>query len=194
MRYAAPGTVGRCEPGSDMSDILTHPFSIGLAIGLVAVVVVWFNGVFSRRGLARELKALREHLQRQMEITQKGNETQKKEIEELRRLNENLRVTNATLKSKPGRPEMETLVVYDKALHIMNGRAPGFGPAWENAVKEAEAEVAKTDSGIMPMLRKVFRPALGRTAAEPVKLTDGDARDDSASDAYPVQRRDDLAK
>ncbi len=133
---------------------------MGLAVGLVAAIVVWINAWMTRRGLAGEVKTLREHLQRQMEITQKGTESQKKEVEDLRKQNENLRVTNATLKQKPGRAEIQTLTVYDKALHIMNGRAPGFGPAWEGAIKEAEAEVSQVDSGIMPMLRKVFRPSL----------------------------------
>ena len=135
-------------------EILKHPFVVGLAVGLVGAIVVWISGWMSRRGLANEVKTLREHLQRQMEITQKGNDSQKKELEDLRKQNENLRVTNASLKQKPGRAEVQTLTVYDKALHIMNGRAPGFGPAWEGAIKEAEAEVSQADSGIMPMLRK----------------------------------------
>ncbi len=143
-----------------MEDILKHPFVVGLAVGLVGAIIVWINGWLSRRGLAKEVSTLREHLQRQMEITQKGSESQKKELEDLRKQNENLRVTNAALKQKPGRAEIQTLTVYDKALHIMNGRAPGFGPAWEGAIKEAEAEVSQADSGIMPMLRKVFRPSL----------------------------------
>jgi len=141
-------------------ELLKEPFVVGLGVGLVGVIAVWINGWMTRRSLAKEVNTLREHLQRQMEITQKGSESQKKEVEELRKQNENLRVTNATLKQKPGRAEIQTLTVYDKALHIMNGRAPGFGPAWEGAIKEAEAEVSQADSGIMPMLRKVFRPSL----------------------------------
>jgi len=142
-------------------ELLQHPFVIGLGVGLIVAVVFWVSGMMNRRGLVKELATLREHLQRQMEINQKGSDEQKKELETLRAQNENLRVSNATLKQKPGRAEIQTLTVYDKALHIMNGRAPGFGPAWEGAVKEAEAEVAQADSGIVPMLRKVFRPSLG---------------------------------
>lgn len=146
-------------------ELLQHPFVIGLGVGLLVAVVFWISGIMNRRGLTKELKTLREHLQRQMEINQKGADAQKKELEDLRAQNENLRVTNSGLKQKPGRAEIQMLTVYDKALHIMNGRAPGFGPAWESAMKEAEADVAQADSGIMPMLRKVFRPSLGSGSA-----------------------------
>lgn len=164
-------------------ELLQNPFVIGLGVGLVVAIVFWISGLMNRRGLVKELKTLREHLQRQMEINQKGSDAQKKELEDLRKQNENLRVTNATLKQKPGRAEIQTLTVYDKALHIMNGRAPGFGPAWEGAIKEAEAEVAQADTGIMPMLRKVFRPSLasggsGHTAA----IEESSGRENSGSD------------
>ena len=75
-------------------ELLTHPFTIGLGIGLLVAVVFWFNGILQRRNLAREVKTLREHLHRQMEITGKGTDAQKRELEELRKQNENLRVTN----------------------------------------------------------------------------------------------------
>lgn len=154
---------------------------MGLAVGLVGVIAVWINGRMTRRSLAKEVNNLREHLQRQMEITQKGSESQKKEMEDLRKQNENLRVTNATLKQKPGRAEIQTLTVYDKALHIMNGRAPGFGPAWEGAIKEAEAEVSQVDSGIMPMLRKVFRPSLANGGASGAIEESSSASNDQSS-------------
>jgi hypothetical protein len=97
-----------------------------------------------------------------MEINARGTDSQQKEVEKLRQQNENLRITNATLKQKPGRAELETLVAYEKALRSMNTRAPGFAPAWEQALKEAEAEVASADSGLMPMIRKALKPVLGR--------------------------------
>jgi hypothetical protein len=162
-------------------ELLQHPFVIGLGVGLIVAVVFWISGLMNRRGLVKELATLREHLQRQMEINQKGSDAQKKELEELRKQNENLRVTNSTLKGKPGRAEIQTLTVYDKALHIMNGRAPGFGPAWESAVKEAEMEVAQADSGIMPMLRKVFRPSLA-AGGSPQAIEETSASEDSVNE------------
>lgn len=165
-------------------ELLQHPFVIGLGVGLIVAVVFWISGLMNRRGLNKELKTLREHLQRQMEINQKGSDAQKKELEELRTQNENLRVSNATLKQKPGRAEIQTLTIYDKALHIMNGRAPGFGPAWEGAVKEAEAEVAQADSGIVPMLRKVFRPSLASgNSAGAIEENSNDSNQESTSKA-----------
>ena len=42
----------------------------------------------------------------------------------------------------------------------MSERAPGYAPAWENCVKEAESEVIKTETGLLPFIKKVFRPSL----------------------------------
>lgn len=166
-------------------ELLKEPFVVGLGLGLLLAIAVWINGWMGRRGVVKECNTLRQHLQRQMEITQKGTESQKKEVEDLRKQNENLRVTNATLKQKPGRAEIQTLTVYDKALHIMNGRAPGFGPAWEGAIKEAEAEVSQTDSGIMPMLRKVFRPSLANGNSSGAIEESSGSSDDTAPATSP---------
>ena len=40
----------------------------------------------------------------------------------------------------------------------MNTRAPGFGSAWESALKDAEAEVKKEESGIIGWIKKPFLP------------------------------------
>jgi len=147
---------------------LHHPFSYGLGLGLIGIVFVWVSGFLKRRHLVAEIKNLRSHLHRQMEINQKGNDKVDKEVEELRRQNENLRVTNATLKQKPGRTELQTLVAYDKALRMMQGRVPGFAPAWESVLSDAEKEVQQSETGLLPLIRKAFRPSLkqGEAAAD----------------------------
>ena len=141
-------------------DWLQHPFVYGLSIGLLGMGLVWLSGVVKRRHLVRELNTLRTHLHRQMEISQKGQEKVQQDVEALRQQNENLRITNATLKQKPGRSELQTLVAYDKALRMMQGRVPGFAPAWESVLTEAEKEVQKSESGLLPLIRKAFRPSL----------------------------------
>lgn len=144
-------------------ELLTHPFSIGLGTGLILVLVVWINGILKRRSLVKEIRSLKEHLHTQMGINARGNESTVTELEELRMQTENLRVTNATLKQKPGRAELQTLAVYDKALHIMFAKAPGFAPAWENILEEANEDLKRAETGLIPLIRSVFRPSLPRS-------------------------------
>lgn len=161
---------------------LTNPlitFLIGIGIGLILVLITWINGFFRRRSVVKETQRLREQLHRQMEINEKGNTSIRRELDTLRQANENLRVSVATLKSKPGRAELQTLHVYDKAIHSMFERAPGFAPAWEGVLKDAQEEVEKTESGLKPLLRKVFRPSLtrwsnGGAIAAPSEVTDAE--------------------
>lgn len=146
---------------SDIKEILLHPYSLGLGTGLLVAAWVWVRGWLSRRGLMQEKGALRQHLHAQMEITAEGGKAVRTELENLRRQNENLRITVATLKNNPGRSELRTLHVYDKAVHLMYEKAPGFAPAWESVLREAESEIEKSDRGIVALVRKVFRPSLG---------------------------------
>lgn len=156
-------------------EYLTHPFTIGLAIGLAVACIVYLRGIMKRRSVVKGNQTLREHLQTQMEISAKGNECTRKELEDIRKQNENLRITNANLKHKPGRAELHTLVLYDKAIHLMYARAPGFAPAWESILKEAEDELRQSDSGLVPLLRKVFRPSLGSSGGQSARLESGSA-------------------
>jgi len=64
----------------------------------------------------------------------------------------------ATLKNKPNKTELQTLYLYDNAIHLMYEKAPGFAPVWENIIKEAKANQAKVDSGIIPWIRKFIAP------------------------------------
>lgn len=144
-------------------ELLTHPFSIGLGTGLILALVIWINGILKRRSLVKEIRSLKEHLHTQMGINARGNESTMQELEELRKQTENLRVTNATLKQKPGRTELQTLAVYDKALHMMFAKAPGFAPAWENILAEANEDLQRTETGLIPLIRSVLRPSLSKS-------------------------------
>ncbi len=135
-------------------------FAVGLALGLGVALRGWFGMRLKRRELEREAEQLRSHLHRQMEITGEGSRALKEELEGLRKQNENLRVTVQTLGNKPGRAEVRTLHVYDRAVHIMNAEAPGFAPAWERAIAEAEGQVKEADTGLSALVRRIIRPVL----------------------------------
>lgn len=162
-----------------MTEYLKQPFVIGLAVGLVVAILVLILAWWKRRTLAQENRQLKHHLHTQMEITARGNETTLKELDTLRRQNENLRITNATLNQKSGRAELRTLAIYDRALHLMYEQAPGFAPAWERVLKTAEEEAQQADKGFLPLLRKVFRPSLpaGKPAEKPAEVDSSDTAD-----------------
>ncbi len=148
-------------------NFFSQPVVIGFGIGLVVALYVWLRAIGKLRtersaAVAREdqlraqTETLKAHLHTQMEITAKGNEALKEEVVALQKTNQNLSQTIGALKEKPGRVEIRTLHLYDKAIRVMNARAPGFSSAWESAINEAEEAIKKEESGIMGWIRKPF--------------------------------------
>lgn len=133
-----------------------HPFFSGLLLGLAIAAFVWIRGLFRQGSLRREIEALKESLYTKMKIETKGQMSRENELEELKRQNENLRVTVASLRQKPGRAELLKLHAYDHAIHAMLARAPGFAASWEMVLKEAEEEVRLSETGLSAFVRRVF--------------------------------------
>jgi hypothetical protein len=149
-----------------LKTVLLDRFVWGLVIGLAFSAYVWWRGYRDRRRLKKKNEELTRHINTQMELTAKGKEELREEVEDMREKNENLRVSVKTLENKPGRAELRTLNVYDRAIHLMNERAPGFAPAWEAAVREAEQEVEESETGLRAMVRRFFSPSLPETQPE----------------------------
>lgn len=155
----------------DIWEHLKHPFALGLLLGLVVAGLVWKSGFSARRRLGRELRKLegelrdlQGHLNIQLKINAQGNETLQRELEELRRHNENLRINVATLQTKPGRAELRHSQVTEGAVRLMREQAPGFAPAWEKAVRQAEADLESEESGLRKLIRRVV-PGIGSGGA-----------------------------
>ena len=145
-------------------EYFSDPFRLGLLLGLgigfVFALFISVNGWIKRRVMVKDNRILREHLHTQMTISAQGNQASLKEAEQLKAQNENLRVSLAVLKNQPDKSELRMLYLYDKAIHLMYEKAPGFASAWESIMKDAEVEMEKTSTGVVAWIRRVIRPSL----------------------------------
>ncbi len=142
-------------------------FIYGLGIGLIvaAVVAVVSSSRVSRAKAEekKEVEKYRKMLSDRMELEAEGLKKVKDENEELKKINENLRVSLLALRDKPGRKEMQRLQILQKAADRLTLNSPGFGPVWQAALKESEDEFQKVYSGFIPFIK---RHIPGRTDAE----------------------------
>jgi len=142
-----------------MIDIVLHPFTLGLVLGILLSLVLILNISIKLKHSRNENLKLKEHLQTKLELDAEANEMRKKDTHQLREENENLRISIQTLMQKPKKQEIKLLYVYDKAVNLMQERAPGFAPVWQSVFKEAEEDIAKSLKGVIPFLRRVIRPS-----------------------------------
>ena len=149
---------------------------IGLGIGLVIALIVYIWQKIGRsdaeKKSKKEIARLKGLLADRMDIESEGVTKLKKENEELKKANENLRITNANLAQKPGRAEVQRLHIYQQAVDRLVINSPGFGAAWQSALKESEDEFAKTYTGTQAFWKKVLP---GKTNA---KLISNDVVDE----------------
>lgn len=151
-------------------EYLKHPFTLGLLLGLAVAAVAWKSGFSARRRLAKdirklenELRELQGHLNTQLKINAQGNDTIQKDLDEQRRQNENLRVSLAAMQSKPGKAELRHAQITENAVRLMREQAPGFAPAWEKAMRQAELELEAGESGLKKLVRRVI-PGIGMSS------------------------------
>lgn len=116
----------------------------------------YLRSLLTLRKHKKELKEYKDHLDRQMKITNAGNSTMVTELEKMKQENENLRISVQALNQKPGRAELRLLNIYDTALRKMMAQAPGFSTAWENSLQEAEREYEANETGLKGIVSKVF--------------------------------------
>ncbi len=145
--------------------VATAPFTWGLLVGLIFAAWAFFSGWSAKRALRKQVVNLENHARTQLEISAKGRQSLLDENAELKKANENLRISLAALQAKPEKAEIRQLHLYDKAVHLMYERAPGFSSAWENVLKEAQADLDKTSTGLLPFLRRIIHPSLSSSPA-----------------------------
>lgn len=176
LRRAQDGLQG----GDIVRSVLEHPFTLGLAVGLFVALMVAARAWLARRALHKEIEALKQSLFTKMQIETKAHVAREDELERLRLHNENLRLTIGALQQKPGRAELRQLHIYDRAIRTMLGSTPGFAPAWEAVLRQAEEELASSERGITAFVRKTFSLQIAQRTSEKtdVASTRADADDE----------------
>ena len=102
-----------------------------MALGLLIALAVWLRGLILSLARRREIGRLKELLQTKLEVEAHAHRKLSTELEDLRKQNENLRVTVSALQQKPDRAELRQLYVYDIAIRALHTRLSGFGPTWQ---------------------------------------------------------------
>ncbi|MBB5348939.1 hypothetical protein JWG42_11675 [Desulfoprunum benzoelyticum] len=149
----------------------SSPFAQGLALGLVFCIIIYIRGFLRRRELTKEVARLRSHLHTKLEIDSADNERRKIEMNSLRQERDNLRITVQSLNQKPGRKEIRQYFICQTALDIMFEKAPGFAPAWQITLKEAESLFEKSERGVVPLLKRLMPTTPDKQAEEYEKIS-----------------------
>ena len=135
-------------------------FLIGLGSGLLLALIVFMIMEIKLRSVKSTAKAdndkLKSMLTDRMEIESEGITRLKSENEKLKKENENLRISIQTYAQKPGRKELQRLQVYQTAVDRLIINSPGFGAAWQAALKDSEIEFEKTYIGVQPFIKKLI--------------------------------------
>ncbi len=137
-------------------DILTHPFTLGLGLGILFMILALYQ-LIKTKG---ELKRYKRHLSDKLEIEADAMKKVKKERESLLKENEHLRVKIASMNDLPERNLQRSLEVYARAERRMLVAVPGFAPAWETAKSEVAGELEAEEAG-RSLPKRVFTRFFG---------------------------------
>ena len=151
--------------------VISNPFAKGLALGILFCIIIYIRGFIRRNELSKEVNRLRSHLHTKLEIDSSENERRKTELERLKQERDNLRITVQSLNQKPGRKEIRQYFIYQTALDIMFEKAPGFAPAWQITLKEAEGLFEKSEKGVVPLLKRLMPTTPDKQAEEYEKIS-----------------------
>ena len=160
------------ETSGEAVVFLLRPLFIGLYIGLFFCLVIFVREKFYARRLKKEIKKLKQHIQTKLEIESESNEKRKNEIDELKKKNENLRISLQSYSEKPGRKEIKQLHLYQKAVEILTEKAPGFAQSWQSALKDGEEEMRRIDLGKIPFIKRLL---VGRSTTTPTLKNQSDS-------------------
>ena len=118
----------------------------GLAVAIIIFIVMSIRMRALKASCDKESARLRQMLTDRMELESEGLTKLKKENEELKKANENLRISIQTYAQKPGRKELQRLTVYQTAVDRLILNSPGFGAAWQAALARPSSRRPMSES------------------------------------------------
>lgn len=153
----------------DQITLLRYAVYTLAAIAVVAPLVIYFWALFKLGGLRREkdnyIAKLKDQLSLKMDLEAETLNKLKSEREDLARQNEELRIKVQEYRQKPGRDALRQLQITERALGLVHERAPGFGTAWQNSLKEAQGEMEKSEKGLLAFARRALLPGSSSAGA-----------------------------
>ena len=135
-------------------------FLIGLIVGCVFLFISQIRNAFAKRELKQQIKELKNQIAELHKIVVDSGHSYSSQLDELKKKNDTMKNTINILNRKADNNELKTLYLYDKAVHIMYGKVPGFSVMWEDTLKEAQKEMEKIESGKKQLFEKIFHPSL----------------------------------
>lgn len=138
------------------TNYLAHPFTWGLALGLL----FFFFSAWAHFKTKRELRRYRKHLSDKLELEARQYEIVRREKETVAKENENLRLRIGQLNEKPEQKMLRDLEVLSRAEKRMILQAPGFAGAWEGAKTAAIEELTAEDQG-RSLPKRIFTRLFG---------------------------------
>ena len=153
----------------DTRTILLHPFTLGLGLGLLFVVLALYRVI----QLKLELTRFKRHLSDKLEIEAESARKFRADRESIRLENENLRIKIASLNEASDRKLIRDLEIFARAEKQMLISVPGFAPVWENARKGAVTEIEEEEKGKRP-LKHIFTQWFGSSGKESKTLPDSE--------------------
>ena len=112
-----------------------------------------------------EFGRFKQHLSDRIELESGSANKTKRELEDLRRENEQLRIRVAAFNGMPEGRLQEDLEIYARTEKRMMINVPGFAPAWENAKAAVQAELAEENAG-RSLPKRVFSRLFGSSASK----------------------------
>lgn len=149
-----------------------HPFLFGLVFGLAFAGAIWVRSLLLALSRKSEIKRLKELLHTKLEVEHQAHRKLSTELDDLRKQNENLRVTVSALQQKPDRAELRQLYVYDTAIRALLARFSAFGPAWQAELDLAERQMNEKETGVGAFMRRVLSTRPARTLPDRAELGD----------------------
>jgi cell division protein FtsB len=152
---------------STIHQILVHPFTWGLILGLIFAALAAYRII----RLKGEIKRYKRHLSDRLEIEADSVQKKGADLERLKKENENLRVKVASLNDFPDRRLERDLEIYARAEKRMVVGVPGFAGPWETAKHDALLEIQAEEAG-QSLPKRVFARLFPTAREEKPALSD----------------------